>query len=175
VVLIIAMKSRRPSRQPSARLRQFAAAHRLKVQTSTEEDIDTDLKIVSHEICFGDRATISDLAHTNDVNVMLGLPACSRGLLKTYAAERRLSLTIWREHRNYLFQTIAFDVPAYANPKEPTSTLWAETLARLGIQYLGGDDNGICFTFPTDNPEAVQTVFALSSKKVMLRGLGLRA
>jgi hypothetical protein len=105
---------------------------------------------------------------------MLGEATCSPRLLKTYAAERRLSLTIGREHQNYLYETIAFDIPSYANPEEPTSTLWAESLARLGIQYLEGFDNYICFTFPTDHPEAVQTVFALAAKKVVLRGLRLR-
>jgi hypothetical protein len=86
--------------------------------------------------------------------------------LKGVSDRQLLGFSIMFEQNNILYEQIGFDVPSYDNgsgdPRDPNSSKWGKKLHRIGIDYLDGDDTGTSFSFPSNQPEAVEMVFKLA-------------
>lgn len=166
------MSRKRANQQDHTRLREFAAAHRLRVRTFTLDGEDPDV-VKGHVICFGVRAAVSELA---DIPRLLGVNdawSAKPGWLKRYDVQKRLCFSIWPLHVDYLYQTIRFD--SYLNSgraSEAESTTWGKILRSSGIRYLTESANGIAFMFPTEDEAAVRTILALAAAKVALKDFG---
>jgi len=165
------MNPKQADQRNSTRLRGFAAAHHLRVRTFTIDGEELDA-VKGRVICFGVRAAVSELA---DVPRLLGVIdewSAKPGWIED--GQKRLCFSIWPRHVDYLNRTIGFDTYHYTpfNSRTllpPESTMWGEILCSLGIRYLTESENGIAFTFPTEDEVAVRTVLALAAAKVTLK------
>ncbi len=147
-------------------LQRFAKNHELKTQIEDHKDLDSGKVHYFRLIRFGNDAVITD--PSDDpllVDIWGSEAALTRDLINSRVKEP-LILTLFRERKNSLYESIGFDVSSYSNgsgnPDNPNSSNWGRVLDRVGLRYFDGDDGTISLLFPSRDKASVALALALA-------------
>lgn len=159
-------------------LQRFAKNHGLDIQNEDDESlfaknhglqtqIDCEnLNGFSPLIRLGDDAVIVDPSDDTLLVDIWGSKIALTRALRNSRVEDPLLLTLFRERKNSLYESIGFDVSSYSNgsgnPDNPNSSNWGRVLDRVGLRYFDGDDETISFLFPSRDKASVALALGLA-------------